>query len=242
MRRATASAIGMTLLAALCGATAHAQSPLPASRNNIALQLDFSLQVDRDEPVQGLLQLDRSGQTCVQVASPVQQRMWLDAKGAQVYYPQSRQLFRHRAGDRTMPAFLDALLAGLTEPAGHLPQGARLLSRTTTAQGVQSVWRVSDRDERTVQRLTIVETREGVASIVLQTEQGAPLREYQFGPRMRVGRTSAPTTITARYHGNSAKAVRVERWSLRAPKLLGKQPLNSTICLQIKGSVQESRW
>lgn len=206
------------------------------------LQVHFSLQVGNDAPVKGRLMLGRAGQTCVEVDQPVAQRMWLDAKGAEVYYPLTQELFRQRTSDRALPAFFDAVMAGLADPTAHLPQGARLLTRTHDADSVTSTWRVADRDERSVQHLQIRENRAGVQDVTLRSEKGQTLRHYQFGPRTKSGKLQVPSTITASYHASKRQQARVERWQLRDPAPLAAVALTAQTCLKPAAGVKVSAW
>lgn len=231
------TAAGVWLLAA--ASPASAQTPPVRSAS---LRVQFALQVGTDPPVKGQLTLDRMGQTCVEVTQPIAQRMWLDAKGAQVYYPATQQLFHQRAADRAMPAFLDAVMAGLADPTGHLPQGARLLTRKQQAEQVTSTWRVSDRDDHTVQHLQVRETRAGVQDVVLRTEKGQMLRQYQFGPRTKAGKLQIPASITASYHAGKGKATRLERWQLTDAKALSATTMTAKGCLNAAAAAKESAW
>lgn len=209
------------------------------------LAAEFELQVDHEPAVRGLLTFDVQGQTCVEIATPRPQRIWM-GRGAMVIYNVAEQkLFRQSFAETSLPPFLDAVVVSLRPGAESLPNGAVLASRRMLPEGIEETWRV---DQGPASARLAVRTLEGPAG-ALRTDvldgDGALLRRYRFGDRRPERGLSLAGRIEADYHAKG-KLRRTERWSLQWRRKSGDAraataPSSEGPCLRVTGQPQETR-
>jgi hypothetical protein len=202
------------------------------------LAAEFDLQVDQDAAVHGQLWIDVQGQTCVQLATPRVQRIWLGREAMVIYNVAEQRLFRQTLSEKSLPPFLDAVVVSLRPAASSLPKGTALAKRTSGPEGVEETWRYDLGPKEA--RITL-RTLEGPAGTVL-TElldgDGALLRRYRYADRRPDRGLSLPGRIEADYYGKG-KLRRAERWLLQW-RPAGVAPSSEGACLRITGQPQQS--
>ncbi|HVY40180.1 MAG TPA: hypothetical protein VHM31_19710 [Polyangia bacterium] len=207
-------AVAVAALAATLAATPTRIDPPPGgATGSVSLAADFVLKtVDAagTETVSGALSFVPGGEICVAVKSPRLQEMRLSPREMVIYYPDRDLAFvAHLA-----PPMLDALAAGLVDPASTLPAGSKLLERKRANGELLTRWRVVDGSGKELGELRAVENRMGARSIELVDGHGQPQRRFTFGDRVRVGIRTVPRTVVADYYAPGGARQREEQWTL----------------------------
>lgn len=202
------------------------------------LAAEFELQVDQEPAVRGHLTFDLQGQTCVQIASPRQQRIWM-GRGAMVIYNAAEQrIFRQSFAENSLPPFLDAVVVSLRPGAESLPNGAVLAGRRTLPEGMEETWRVNQGPAAARLSVRTVEAQTGTLQTEVLDADGTLLRRYSYGDRRSERGLSLAGRIDAAYHAKG-KLRRKERWSLQW-RINGAAPSSEGACLRVTGQPQET--
>jgi hypothetical protein len=197
-----------------------ALAPLVASAGappGVAFSARFTLTQkvgERVETSSGGLSLTPSGVFCLDVERPLRQQVRLDRDQARLLYPDRNLVLRGRVRAGQLPPVLDAVLAGLGDPARTLPRTAVLAERRREGELLLTRWRVQDGEGRDAGAMIIGEGRGGVRSLEFLSPKGELLRRYKFGERVRIGTTAVPRTIEADYRLPGGAPLREERWAL----------------------------
>jgi len=168
---------------------------------------------ERVDTSSGDLSLTPSGIFCLDVARPLRQQVRLDRDQARLLYPDRNLVLRGRVRPGQLPPVLDAVLAGLGDPARTLPRNAVLAERRREGDLLLTRWRIQDAEGRDAGALVIGEGRGGVRSLEFLSPKGERMRRYQFGERVRVGTAAIPRTVEAEYRLPSGAPLREEHWS-----------------------------
>ena len=212
-----AVAVTAALAASLAAAPSKLDPPLGGATGSVSLAADFVLKsVDAagTETVSGALSFVPGGEICVAVKSPRLQEMHLSPRELVIYYPDRDLAFVAHLAPPQPPPMLDALAAGLVDPASTLPAGSKLLDRKRANGELLTRWRVVDGSGKELGELHAVETRQGARSIELVDGKGQPQRRFTFGERVRVGIRSVPRTVVADYYAPGGARQREEQWTL----------------------------
>jgi hypothetical protein len=166
------------------------------------------------ENVAGTVTFIPGGKVCVVVKSPVRQEMSLSVHELVVYYPDRDLALVANLKPSQAPPMLEAIAAGVIDPASTLPKQSKLLEHTPANGKLYTRWQViSDRGEK-LGELRAWEARDGIASTELVNDAGKPQRRFSFADRVRVGARSVPRRIVAEFFGKDGVRARVERWEL----------------------------
>lgn len=234
---AAAAVLLAVAIPALEGLGADRVGAAPAVRRPLAAA--FELQVDQEPEVRGHLTFDLQGQTCVQITSPRQQRIWM-GRGAMVIYNISEQrTFRQTFAEKSLPPFLDAVVVSLRPGAESLPNGAVLAGRRTLPEGMEETWRVDQGPAAARLSVRTVEAQTGTLQTEVLDADGTLLRRYRYGDRRSERGLSLAGRIDAAYHAKG-KLRRTERWSLQW-RLNAAAPSSEGQCLRVTGQSHETR-
>lgn len=209
--------VGVALAATLAATPTGIDPPAGGATGSVSLAADFVLKtVDAagTETVSGALSFVPGGEICVAVKSPRLQEMHLSPRELVIYYPDRDLAFVAHLAPPQPPPMLDALAAGLVDPASTLPAGSKLLDRKRSNGELLTRWRVADGSGKELGELRAVETRLGARSIELVDGKGQPQRRFTFGERVRVGIRSVPRTVVADYYAPGGARQREEQWTL----------------------------
>ena len=212
-----AVAAAAALAATLAATPTRIDPPAGAATGSVSLAADFVLKtVDAagTETVSGALSFLPGGEICVAVKSPRLQEMHLSPRELVIYYPDRDLAFVAHLAPPQPPPMLDALAAGLVDPASTLPAGSKLLERKRANGELLTRWRVVDGSGKELGELRAVENRLGARSIELVDGKGQPQRQFTFGERVRVGIRTVPRTVVADYYAPGGARQREEQWTL----------------------------
>ena len=172
------------------------------------------------------------------VKSPRLQEMHLSPRELVIYYPDRDLAFVAHLAPPQPPPMLDALAAGLVDPASTLPAGSKLLDRKRANGELLTRWRVVDGGGKELGELNAVETRQGARSIELVDGKGQPQRRFTFGDRVRVGIRTVPRTVVADYYAPGGARQREEQWTLE--RIARFDPQNGHRWLREAGAADEN--
>jgi hypothetical protein len=196
--------------------TVLATAPAPGARS-ISLGAGFVLKtIDAQgtDVVSGAVSFMPGGEVCVAVKSPNVQEMHLTPRELTIYYPDRDLAFVAHFEPPQPPPMLDALAAGIVDPASTLPPDSKLIDRKRENGNLVTRWRVVDGSGKAVGEMRAVESRAGALSLEIVDPAGKPQRRFTFGDRVRVGAHSVPRSIVADYFAAGGVQTREERWSL----------------------------
>jgi hypothetical protein len=191
-------------------------APAPGARS-VSLAASFVLKtIDAQgtDVVSGALNLVPGGEVCVAVKSPNVQEMHLTPRELTIYYPDRDLAFVAHFEPPQPPPMLDALAAGIVDPASTLPPDSRLIERKRESGNLVTRWRAVDASGKAIGEMRAVESRAGARSLALLGAAGKPQRRFTFGDRIRVGAHSVPRSIVADYFAAGGVQKREEQWSL----------------------------
>jgi hypothetical protein len=179
--------------------------------------------------VSGALNFVPGGEVCVAVKSPTVQEMHLTPRELTIYYPDRDLAFVAHFEPPQPPPMLDALAAGIVDPASTLPADSKLVERKRENGNLVTRWRAVDPSGKAMGEMRAVESRAGALSLELVDPAGKPQRRFTFGDRIRVGAQSVPRAIVADYFAAGGVQKREEQWSLadvvpldpRRPRAIG---------------------
>jgi len=205
--------------ASIAAALATVSSVTPGTRVGAALALsaDFVLKTtdaQGTETVTGALSFIPGGDVCVAVKTPNLQEMHLSVRELVIYYPERDLAFVANVVPPHAPPMLDALAAGVADPASTLPAQSKLLERKRANGNLLTRWRVIDGTGQALGEMRSAESREGALSVELDDKAGKPQRRFSFGDRVRVGARSVPRAIGAEYFSAGGARQRQEQWTL----------------------------
>jgi hypothetical protein len=192
----------------------------------------------------GALSFIPGGSVCVQVKTPRRQEMLLSIRELVIYYPEQDLALTAHISARQAPPMLDAIAAGLVDPASTLPARSKLLEQKRVGPNLLTRWRTVDDKGETLGEMRSVESRDGVLSIELVSPDGKPQRRFSFADRLRVGARSVPRQIVAEYFARDGARRRQERWGLSHVAPLGAGAMSPSACARRgpKTRVQELVW
>jgi hypothetical protein len=198
-------------------------TPAPGAR---AISLGASFVLKTVDPqgtdvVSGALSFMPGGEVCVAVKSPNVQEMHLTPRELTIYYPDRDLAFVAHFEPPQPPPMLDALAAGIVDPASTLPPDSKLIDRKRENGNLVTRWRAVDRSGKAMGEMRAVESRAGALSLEIVDPAGKPQRRFTFGDRVRVGAQSVPRSIVADYFAAGGVQTREEQWSLTevAPRI-----------------------
>lgn len=212
-------ALGLLLLAAapaVAPSVGGPQGTQPGGRS-IAVSASFTLRMldgGRTDESAGTLTFYPEQSVCVRVARPLLQEMLLGREELLIYYPVEDLLLRSKIPSGTLPPMLDALLAGMVDPAATLPQQSKLVSQRREGDKLLSRWQLTDAKGNPAGELRAAEAKEGTTWIELTGPKGEKQRTYAFANRVRVRGASVPRLTVATYFDRQGKVTREEHWSL----------------------------
>jgi len=191
-------------------------APAPGARS-ISLAASFVLKtIDAQgtDVVSGAVNFVPGGEVCVAVKSPNVQEMHLTPRELTIYYPDRDLAFVAHFEPPQPPPMLDALAAGIVDPASTLPAQSKLIERKRDKGNLVTRWRAVDASGNSIGEMRAVESRAGALSVELLDPSGKPQRRFTFGDRIRVGAHSVPRSIVADYFAAGGVQKREEQWSL----------------------------
>jgi hypothetical protein len=192
------------------------EAPAPGART-ISLAARFVLKtIDTQgtDIVSGAVNFVSGGEVCVAVKSPNVQEMHLTARELTIYYPDRDLAFVAHFEPPQPPPMLDALAAGVVDPASTLPPQSKLVERKREKGNLVTRWRAVDASGNAIGEMRAVESRAGALSVELMDPSGRPQRRFTFGDRVTVGAHSVPRSIVADYFAAGGVQKREEQWSL----------------------------
>ena len=201
---------------AVVSAVLSASAPAPGARS-VSLAASFVLKtIDAQgtDVVSGALNFVAGGEVCVAVKSPNVQEMHLTPRELTIYYPERDLAFVAHVDPSQPPPMLDALAAGIVNPASTLPAQSKLIERKRDKGNLVTRWRAIDASGNPIGEMRAVESRAGALSIELFEPSGKLQRRFTFGDRIRVGAHSVPRSIVADYFAAGGVQKREEQWSL----------------------------
>ena len=201
---------------AVVSAVLSASAPAPGARS-VSLAASFVLKtIDAQgtDVVSGALNFVAGGEGCVAVKSPNVQEMHLTPRELTFYYPERDLAFVAHVDPSQPPPMLDALAAGIVDPASTLPAQSKLIERKRDKGNLVTRWRAIDASGNPIGEMRAVESRAGALSIELFESSGKLQRRFTFGDRVRVGAHSVPRSIVADYFAAGGVQKREEQWSL----------------------------
>lgn len=247
-RNAARLVAGAVALAAVVGVVASSRSSADegralgaaslASALRRPLSATFGLQVDQDAPVRGRLWIDTQGQTCVQLDTPRDQRVWLGRQSMVIYNPSEQRIFRQVVDPKSLPPFLDAVVVSLRPPASSLPKGSALVRRSSGPDGIAETWRNDQGPSEVRVTLHTLHGPSGTLRTELLDGEGVLLRRYRYAERRAERGLSLPGQIEADYY-SKGELRRAERWKLTW-LVAGSVPTNEGACLRVSGQPRES--
>ncbi|HEY4393411.1 MAG TPA: hypothetical protein VGP64_05090 [Polyangia bacterium] len=191
-------------------------APAPGARS-ISLRASFVLKtIDAQgtDVVSGAVNFVPGGEVCVAVKSPNVQEMHLTPRELTIYYPDRDLAFVAHFEPPQPPPMLDALAAGIVDPASTLPPDSKLIERKRDKGNLVTRWRAVDAAGKAIGEMRAVESRAGALSLELLDPSGKPQRRFTFGDRVTVGAHSVPRSIVADYFAAGGVQKREEQWSL----------------------------
>jgi hypothetical protein len=230
---ALAAAVVTTLIAV----GAHADGQAPALSARFVLEM---VDGPRTDTSTGTLYLQSGANTCLLVATPLQQEMRLGPKELVIYYPERDLALVGTVSARQAPPLFEAISVALSDPTRTLPRGSTLLERKQSGGVLRTRWRVAADDGKQLGEMRLEETRDGVSRVEVLDSDGHPQRRYAFTDRLRVAGRSVPRSIDARYFTARGTEQRRETWTLSELTTGGDRPT----CARIgpKTKVQELAW
>jgi hypothetical protein len=193
-----------------------AAAPAPGARS-LSLAATFvltTIDAQGTDVVSGAMTFVPGGDVCVAVKSPNVQEMHLTPRELTIYYPDRDLAFVAHVEPPKPPPMLDALAAGIVDPASTLPAQSTLIEQKRDQANLVTRWRVVDASGTALGEMRTVESRAGALSVELYAPSGKPQRRFTFADRVRVGAHSVPRSIVADYFSAGGVQQREERWSL----------------------------
>ncbi|HEY6477818.1 MAG TPA: hypothetical protein VI456_14680 [Polyangia bacterium] len=201
---------------AVVSAVLSVAAPAPGTRS-ISLAASFVLKTtdaQGTDVVSGAVSFVPGGEVCVAVKSPNVQEMHLTPRELTIYYPDRDLAFVAHFEPPQPPPMLEALAAGIVDPASTLPAQSKLIERRRDKGNLVTRWRAVDASGNPMGEMRTVESRAGALSVELFEPSGKPQRRFIFGDRVRVGAHSVPRSIVADYFAAGGVQKREEQWSL----------------------------
>lgn len=192
------------------------EAPAPGART-ISLAASFVLKtIDAQgtDVVSGTVNFVPGGEVCVAVKGPYAQEMHLTPRELTIYYPDRDLAFVAHFEPPQPPPMLDALAAGIVDPASTLPPQSKLIERRRDKGNLVTRWRAVDASGKAIGEMRAVESRAGALSLELVDPSGKPQRRFSFRDRVTVGTHSVPRAIVADYFAAGGVQKREEQWSL----------------------------
>jgi hypothetical protein len=184
----------------------------------LAISADFVLQTAdaaaRAETVAGVLTFIPGGSVCVMVKTPHRQEMLLSLRELVIYYPERDLALVANVSPGKAPPMLEAIAAGVADPASTLPNPSKLLDQRRVNGSLYTRWRIVGDAGEDLGEMRALEARDGAVSIELISKAGKPQRRFSFGDRVRSGARSVPRSIVAEYFGSDGMRSRQEQWGL----------------------------
>jgi hypothetical protein len=204
------------VVVAVVSAVLSVSAPAPGARS-VSLAASFVLKtIDAQgtDVVSGAVNFVAGGEVCVAVKSPNIQEMHLTPRELTIYYPERDLAFVTHVDPSQPPPMLDALAAGIVDPASTLPAQSKLIERKRDKGNLVTRWRAIDASGNPIGEMRAVESRAGALSIELFEPSGKLQRRFTFGDRIQVGAHSVPRSIVADYFAAGGVQKREEQWSL----------------------------
>lgn len=162
----------------------------------------------------GSLALAVSGEAYVDVQTPVDQKIWMNATGMSVYYPAEGTVIKTSTAQGELPPVFDALLAAVRDPADLLGGKAKLKDRGREGERLVTRWQAADKDGKALGTVKVTETAEAVQRLEVFGPKGGLAVRYDFAGHRKSGGLRVPATIEARYFTAKGAEHRFERWRL----------------------------
>lgn len=233
-RIAVLPAVVVTILG-IGGARATGQPP-PLSARFVLTTVDRA----STDTSTGMVHLQMGTSACLFVATPVKQEMRLSPKELVIYYPERDLALVGTVSARQAPPLFEALTVALSDPTRTLPRGSTLLERKQVGAVLLTRWRMAKDGGEQMGEMRIEETRDGASKVEVLDRAGHPQRRFSFADRLRVGGSSVPRSIEARYFTAAGAEQRRESWTLSdvAPQAA------PTTCARVgpRTKVQELTW
>jgi putative component of membrane protein insertase Oxa1/YidC/SpoIIIJ protein YidD len=164
----------------LCPLPARAEGPTA----RVSFTAPFALEMGGRGPVErssGTVAFLPDGSVCIRVASPIQQELHFAHDEVVVYYPDRDLALRSKVEPGTAPPLLDAVLAGVVDPASTIPKTSKMLEQKRHEEELRTRWKLIDAEGRDLGEMRTVETREGGR----QRRARRPERQDAAPPRLR---------------------------------------------------------
>jgi hypothetical protein len=166
------------------------------------------------ETVTGTVTFVPGGQVCVRVTSPRRQEMSLTPRELVIYYPDRDLALVASVRPPQGPPMLEAIAAGVVDPASTLPHQSRLVEHAPRNGKLFTRWQVISDGGEALGELRAWEARDGVAATELVSPKGQVQRRFSFAERVRVGARSVPRRIVADFFDRQGTRDRQEQWEL----------------------------
>lgn len=178
------------------------------------------------ETITGSVTFVPGGKVCVQVKTPRRQEMSLTPGELVIYYPERDLAMVATIRPPKAPPMLEAIAAGVVEPASTLPKQSRLIEHTPRDGKLFTRWQVVSDSGEALGELRAWEARDGVTGTELVSPAGKVQRRFSFADRVRVGARSVPRRIVAEFFDRTGTRDRQEQWELTqvAPFGAGSPP------------------